>query len=213
MASTTLAATCSGPTVPNGLSPVLIMPGITTLTPTGASIAASSARKPVGDAEHAVLRRGVGPDARDRGDRRHRRGVHHVTRLAGREDAGHERADPVDHAPQVDVDHAVPVRERQLPGVALHDDAGVVHRDVQLPEVLDRGVGGALDRVGIGHVDDQRPHLGATIGETLGVRREPRLVEVGHEHAHPRGDERLGDREADPARRAGHDRGAAVQFS
>ena len=46
MASSTLAATCSGPTVPNGFSPVLIMPGITTLTPTGASIAASSARNP-----------------------------------------------------------------------------------------------------------------------------------------------------------------------
>ena len=44
------------------------------------------------------------------------------------------------------------------------------------------------------------------------MRRELRLVEVGHEHAHPCGDERLGDGEADPARRAGHDRVAPLQL-
>ena len=102
--------------------------------------------------------------------------------LARREDAGHERADSVDHAPQVDVDHAVPLGERHLPRVAQRDDAGVVDRDVQLPEVLDGRVGRALDRVGIGDVDHQRSDVGAAVGEALGVRREEHVVDVGHEH-------------------------------
>ena len=120
----------------------------------------------------------------------------------------------MDHAPQVDVEDEAPLRERQLPGEALHDDARVVHRDVQVPEVLGEGrPAGPVHRVRVGHVDDQRRahrrHHGA--GPTR--RPEPDIVEVGHEHdASARGDERFGDGEADPARRTGDDRGAAVEL-
>ena len=55
------------------------------------------------------------------------------------------------------------------------DDAGVVHAHVQLPEVLDRGVGGALHRVGIGDVDDERVHLGAA-RRAVGSRARVRLA-------------------------------------
>ena len=43
---------------------------------------------------------------------------------------------------------------------------------VQLPEVPDRRVGGALDGFGVGHVDDERVDVGASGREPLGVFRE-----------------------------------------
>ena len=45
MASTTCAATTADATVPIGFIAVLIIPGMTTLTPMGAPIASNSARK------------------------------------------------------------------------------------------------------------------------------------------------------------------------
>ena len=138
MASTTLAATVADDTVPTGFMPVLIMPGMTTLTPTGALSDADLGAQDVGEPEHPVLGHGVGPEATQRHDGRHGAGVDDVAFLFRGQNARHEGADAVDDAPQVDVDDPVPLLERDLPGVAAVDDAGVVHGHVELSEPLDR---------------------------------------------------------------------------
>ena len=124
--------------------PVLIMPGITTLTPTGASIAASSPAQ--------ARRRSRAPRAwprcrgraGDRDHRGHRRGVHDVALLARRQDARHERMDAVDDAPEVRRRSrgATPTSgsSHELPPLTM---PALFTRDVQLTEAVDRGVGRA----------------------------------------------------------------------
>ena len=41
----------------------------------------------------------------------------------------------IDHSAEVDVDHPIPVRHRELLGRAAHSDASVVDHDVEPPEL------------------------------------------------------------------------------
>ena len=90
----------------------------------------------------------------------------------------------------------------------LRDDAGVVHRT----RAASRSARPRRRRRAPSRRDrSRRPPASAPRrrrrASRVGVLARLRLVAVGHEHAHARGDERLGGREPDPARRAGHDRG------
>ena len=71
---------------------------------------------------------------------------------------GTNAVDTVDDAPQVDVEHVVPLGKRELPRVAPVDDAGVVHGDVERSELVNGGAPGALDGVGIADVNRNAVH-------------------------------------------------------
>ena len=212
MASKTFAATVADETVPTGFMPVLIMPGMTTLTPIGACSDTELGAQDVGEPEHPVLGDGVGPEAAQRQDGRHGGRVDDMPLFLRGQDARHEGADAVDDAPQVDVDDAVPVLERYLPGVAAVDDAGIVHRDVELPEVLDGRGPDALDGVGISDVGGDGQDLGALAGQSRRVRAQGVLVDVGHDDLHAGGDEAFDDGQPDATGRAGDDGGPSFQL-
>ena len=85
-------------------------------------------------------------------------------------------------------------------------DAGVVAQDVRGAEPLDREFGERGD-VGLrGGVADARRDVAAVLGQPRRHLGEPRLVDVGQHHVHALGDEPLGQRQPDTARRAGDDR-------
>jgi hypothetical protein len=107
--------------------------------------------------------------------------VHDVAFLSGGEDQRHERPHPVDHAPQVGVEDAVPLVERELPrGAAVHD-AGVVHRDVQTAVPLHGFTSDRVDTYRVAHV---APHGRDITADPLRMRRDRVLVDVGHDHLH-----------------------------
>ena len=54
-----------------------------------------------------------------------------------------------------------------------------------------------------------REHLGAGLADLLGRHRERVVLDVGHHDVHALGRERVGQRPADAARRAGDDRDLA----
>ena len=176
MASIDVAATADASTVPMGFIPVRIMPGMTTLTPIGAPTATRSARNTSDSPRTPCLATVYGPSRSDGEDRRHRCGVHDVALLAGGEDERHEGVHPVDHAPQVHVDDAVPLLERELPRPSAVDDAGVVHRDVQRSVAVDGGAAEPIDRVGIAHVG----------GDRVTRRHRPRLSRAAWDRPRPR---------------------------
>ena len=118
----------------------------------------------------------------------------------------------MDDAPQVDVEHPVPVLERYLPGVAPVDDAGVVHRDVQFPETLDGGGADALDVLGVPYIRRHRDDPSSPIGQSRRVRPEIVFVDVGHDDTHAGGNEGFDNGQPDATRRAGHDGDPSFQL-
>ena len=106
----------------------------------------------------------------------------------------------------------MPVLERYLPGIAPVDDAGIVHRDVQLPEPLDGSGGDALDILGVSYIGGHREHVGTVVGQSRRVRPEILLVDIGHDHTHPGGDEGFDDGQPDAAGRTGDDGGPSFQL-
>jgi hypothetical protein len=116
---------------------------------------------------------------------------------------------------------ALPAGGERLPPVARQQErAGEQQREQRVPavlvelgdrrDVLEAGVGD--DRVEAAECRDRPLDRGAVAVPRLqvGGERLARAVRVGlevdGEHAGAVGDQRLGDRAADPARRAGHDR-------
>jgi hypothetical protein len=147
-------------------------------------------------AVHGELRCRVDPRPGAGHERRHRRGVHDVTALAVRLDPGDERHDAVDDAAEVDAEHPVPVLVRRVGDVVEQVDAGVVAEHVHVPERALRLVGGAGERLPVGHVQPDR--------EDVAAERRRRLLEmvgphVGDRDVHAGGEERPGHAEADPA--------------
>jgi len=118
----------------------------------------------------------------------------------------------MDHAPQVDVDHPVPVLQRDLPGVAAVHHAGVVHGDMELAEALDGRRPDALDGVRVPDVDGHGMDVCALIGEPRRLCPKVLLVDVGHDDAHPFADKSFGDRQPYAAGRAGDHGGPSLEL-
>ena len=186
MASSTSAATCvrRADAAERRSCRSRCIHGITTLTPTGASTRRQLAAQAVGDPEHRVLRRGVRADAGDGG--RPRPSTRCSRTQPGSPDArmrGHERVDAVDHAPEVDVDHAVPLATRgsshELPPATM--PALFVTHVAASPKCSTAASAAALHRVGIGHVDDRASAPSAPASRSRAAcSAEARLVAVGH---------------------------------
>ena len=132
--------------------------------------------------------------------------------LAQRQDQRHERPHAVDHAPQVDVDHTVPLVERDLPAVAAVHDAGVVHGDVQRPEAIERRLADGLHGALVPNVGNDGVHRGAGGVQPVAVDGQRVRVDVGHDHLRPLGHGCFHNGEADPAGRARHHHRAPLQF-
>ena len=157
---------------------------------------AQRVRQPV----HRELRRRVDARSRAGDEGGHRRRVDDVPALPVRLDPGHERDDAVDDTAEVDAEHPVPVLVRGVGDVVEEVDAGVVAEDVDVPEDALGLVGGACERLAIGHVELDRVHV------TVELRRRGLEVVgpyVGDRHAHARRDEGLGHPEADSAPASG----------
>ncbi len=107
----------------------------------------------VRETEHRMLRTRCRADARERGDRAHRRRVHHVPRLPSTGVFGAQRPGLHGSRPTNRRRSHGANRRAAAPTSYPHDDPGVVHCDMQLSESLDRDVSCALDRVGIGDID------------------------------------------------------------
>ena len=137
MASSTFLATVDGSTSPTGFIPVLIMPGMTTLTPTGASYGLQLGPQDVAQPQHAVLGDRVGPDTWESQDGGHRRRVDDVALLTGGQDQWDEGPHAVDDAPEIRVENPMPLLERKLPRISAVHDAGIVHGDVERSEGSD----------------------------------------------------------------------------
>ena len=133
--------------------------------------------------------------------------------LAVTADHRHEGADAVDHARYVDADHPVPFLGADvLDPRAVHRDAGVVHRDMQLAEgLLGRSPRGRDGRC-IGHIDRHADRLGTQRFDVLTRRRQPIRLQVGQHEVHPRAGKGLCDAQADTGSGTGHDRGLSLQF-
>jgi len=80
---------------------------------------------------------------------------------------------------------------------------------VQGPEAFDGGGADSIDCLGIPYIGDDGVH-GRT--EWRRLFRERLDVDVRHDDAHALADEGLDERKADPARRAGDDGDATVEF-
>ena len=212
MASSTFAATTEGSIVPIGFMPVRTIPGMTTLVPTEAPSALSSARRTSVRPSTPCFATVYGAELLERHDGRHGRHVHDVALLAGGQDARHEGSHAVDHAPEVDVDHPVPLVERDLPREAAVHYARVVHRHVEGPEVLGGGAAHTIDGVRVANIGTDREDVSAAGAQPLGLPVEPALVHVRHDHVHALGDEGLRDGQADPAGGARHHGDPVTQF-
>ncbi|MDY7104812.1 MAG: PQQ-binding-like beta-propeller repeat protein [Actinomycetota bacterium] len=150
--------------------------------------------------DHGPLRRAVGAETGH--DPGHRRRVHDVALVLLLEQR-QERAHPVDHTPQVDVDHPLPGLER-VPEPA---DTGVVAHHVHGAEPADGLVAQPLDRGGVAHVGRHGQRLDARRLDGLRRRLEVGHLHVGEHDVHPGPGEALGERPAHPRARPRHDGG------
>jgi hypothetical protein len=160
------------------------------------------ARKRLGEAQHARLRRGVRGDVRRAFLADDRRDVDDAA-VAGGAHPRHGHPATVEDAGQVDAQHAIPCVER----VVLHGqhravDAGVVDQDVDPLERVARGCEAALDRRVVADVDGnakRRPESGGRFVQS-------RKVAIPHDDPATLGREAGRDASSDAACAAGDDR-------
>jgi hypothetical protein len=124
-------------------------------------------------------------------------------------DVRQERADAVEHAHQIDVEHPAPVVERNIVDAAAAGDPGIVADDVHVAERRKRRRGRALEACRIGHVAGHAAHIRPEIVQALDRSRQRLGLDIGEHHLHARFREGTAERETDAARAASHERGLA----
>ena len=125
---------------------------------------------------------------------------------------GHERADAVDHPPDVHTEHPRPVLDRALPRHPALEHTSVEAQDVDLAELAEGPIGERLDRRGVGDVGGDRQSLAPGVGdERRGLGRRVG-IDVGGDDPHALGGEALDQAAPDPAARAGDDRDPPVEL-
>jgi hypothetical protein len=117
-----------------------------------------------------------------------------------------EGVHPVDDAPQIDPEHALPALV-MVPRAAARRGAGIVH---QHRDPAERGVGPLLKPQDLVHLADIGRHGDDGCARHLGLGAVERvLAQIGEADLHAQRGEPLRRRQADAARPAGDDRGAA----
>ena len=98
----------------------------------------------------------------------------------------HERVNrlhTVHHAPQVDVDGAVPVREQQLAGLTADGDTGVVHHYVEAAVAVVSAAHQGCDRGGVADIKGRgRGSTRPLPGQPAGHAFRAVTVDVSHHH-------------------------------
>jgi len=116
----------------------------------------------------------------------------------------------VDHAEEVHLEHRVDVVELLLLEQATGHQAGVVHEQADAVELGDR-IAALVDRLARGQVHPRRAHRLRAAGSRVDGLEGLGLAHAGeHQLERPRG-QLLGDRAADPAVGARHERDRAGQ--
>ena len=112
-------------------------------------------------ADHRVLRGVVDAEALTGDQAGHRGRVDDVAGLTAGDHARHERLDTVDHAPEVDAQHPLPVAVGGALEAAPGRDAGVVAEHVDAAERLAGALGERLHLAEVGDVGAHRQRLAA----------------------------------------------------
>ena len=119
------------------------------------------------------------------------------------EHPGYERAKPVHHAPEIDVQHPVPVVERKLPDPRPLDDPSVVAQHVNRAVGIESDRGEAVDRVSIGHVGHHTGRVMPCGAKLPHGSIQPIGFDVGQHQLHPGLGEPFRHRQAKTAGRTG----------
>ena len=148
-------------------------------------------------------------DANEAGQRR---GVHDVALVLG-DQPGHERAEAMDHAHQVDAEHPLPFAVGLIPARPdVTRDPRVVADDVHRAEPFPSCARERVDGTGIGDIRRDAQHLGPG-GLMLRDRAFERDgIDVGEDQSHPLGGEASRQRRADPSGPARDHRDLPVQL-
>ena len=160
---------------------------------------------------HGVLARVVDAETLRRDEPGHGRRVDDVSGLLLRDHARHEGFDPVDDAPEIDVQHPFPVAVRGRFEPAVDGDTGVVADDVRPAHLLPGALRERLHRSELGHVglDGERP--GAGLLHAGGGLRHAGFVDVRHHDMGALAREAEAERAPDSAGSAGDDRRLSLE--
>ena len=169
-------------------------------------------RGAAGERHHAGLGRGVVGLALLGAPAEHR-GVVHDRALAALVHVGQHGAQAAERAGERHVEHLGPLLVGHVGDQAVAAEAGVVHPDVDVAEVLERGGEQRLHVVLVGDVAAQRDRAGAELlAERVGGLAEPALVGVGDDDAGALEQAATGERAADAgAGGGGDDHGRALE--
>ena len=159
-----------------------------------------------GESDRGELRRVVRPRIRVGEQPAHRRGVDDVAVGVLLEHAGHEAADRVDDAVEVDAEHPLPVAQRALPQQSAREHPGVVAQHVRAAMVGECSVGQPLHRIAVRDIGDDGGRSAADAFDELDGLGQRGRFDVGRDDDHPFVGEPAGERAADAAAGAGDDR-------
>ena len=110
-----------------------------------------------------------------------RRGVDDVRGPAGGLEPRQERADAVEHAPEVDAEHPLPVRQRLVGDASERRHPGVVAEDVDAAVALPDRVRERFHRLRIADVGDVTVRFGARRAQLADRAIERRALDVGED--------------------------------
>ena len=181
---------------------VAISDGTSTETPIFGFHRAEVVGEALGEPDRGELGRVVRPRIRVGEQPAHRRRVDDVALGVLLEHAGHEAADRVHDAVEVDAEHPLPIAQRALPQQSAREDAGVVAQHMRAAMVGERRVGQLLDRIGVGDIGDNGGRSAADALDELDRLGERRRFDVGRHDEHLFVREPPGERATDAAARA-----------
>ena len=126
--------------------------------------------------------------------------------LAARDHSRHERLDAVDHAPEIDAEHPLPVPMRRPLEPAPRRHARVVAEDVDDTERLPGALGERLDLAQIAYVRPHGERVDAVPARLSGHGRHRSLVDIRDHDPRALARQRQRERPSDPATPARDDR-------
>ena len=178
---------------------VAISDGTSTETPIFDPHRAKVVGEALGEPDRGELRRVVRARIRVGEQPAHRRGVDDVAFGVLLEHAGHEAADGVHDAVEVDAEHPLPIAQRALPQQSAREHAGVVAQHVRAAMVGERSVGQLLHRIGVGDVGDDGGRSATDALDELDGLGERGRFDIGRDDEHAFVREPSGERAADAA--------------
>jgi phosphoglycolate phosphatase len=168
--------------------------------------------QPFRDCDDCELGRGIGAEPHVADHAGHRCGIDDMSAFVLRAHMRQERANTVDHAHQVDVDHPAPIVDRDMVDAAACGDTGIIAEDVDFAEGGKGRVGGAFDLIGIGDITGNAANTIAVPGEAFQCLVQRPLLDIGQYHLHALIRKGLRHREANTGRPSGDEGCFSLEF-